>query len=92
MAMVMLSSLWACRTPAGRTAGQVVDDTGISTVVKARLFEDPYVSGFAISVETFEGHVTLTGAVNSEFAKQRATDVARTVDGVRDVTNVLKVK
>ncbi|MFH1122727.1 MAG: BON domain-containing protein [Pseudomonadota bacterium] len=55
--------LWGCQTPAGRTAGQVVDDATITTKVKAKIFQDSVLKGFAISVETFEGEVTLTGGV-----------------------------
>ena len=81
----------ACQTPAGRTSGQVVDDTTIGTKVKAKLFEDPNLSGFAINVNTFEGDVTLTGAVDSQTEKTRATKIAQSVEGVRKVNNLLKV-
>ena len=45
-----------------------------------------------MSVDTFQGEVTLTGAVESEFAKKRATELAETVDGVRKVNNLLVVR
>ncbi len=90
--LALLSGVLSCRTPAGRTAGQVMDDTVISTTLKSRLFQDPYLSGFAVSVETFEGQVTLMGAVNSDFAKDRATAIAQTVDGVKNIHNLLVVK
>jgi len=82
----------ACETPAGRSAGEVVDDSTITTKVKAKLFDDEQLSGFAISVETFEGDVTLTGAVDSPAKKQRATNLAKTVNGVKRVNNLLKIK
>ena len=82
----------ACQTPAGRTAGDVVDDSTITTKVKAKLLDDDQVSGFAISVETFKGEVTLTGAVDSPAAKQRAADIARSVNGVVGVNNLVKIK
>lgn len=82
----------ACQTPGGRTAGQVVDDGAITTKVKAKLFQDPLLSGIAISVETFQGEVTLTGAVDSETARRRAANLAGSVNGVREVNNLLKVK
>ena len=92
LCLALLSGVLSCRTPAGRTAGQVVDDTVISTTLKSRLFQDPYLSGFAVSIETFEGEVTLMGAVNTEFAKERATAIAQTVDGVKNIHNLLVVK
>ncbi len=85
-------SLCSCRTAAGRSAGQVFDDMNITTVIKARMFNDPYLSGFAVSVDTFQGEVTLTGAVDAEFAKKRATELAETVNGVTKVNNLLIVR
>ena len=84
--------LLACQTPAGRSAGEVVDDGTISTKVKAKLFDDDRLSGFAISVETFKGEVTLTGAVETVEQKEHATAVARSVTGVTGVNNLLKIK
>jgi hyperosmotically inducible periplasmic protein len=92
LCIILLLGLCCCRTAAGRSAGQVVDDLNITTVIKTKIFNDPYLSGFAISVDTFQGDVTLTGAVESEFAKNRATDLAQNVDGVRKVNNLLVVR
>lgn len=92
MSLILVSGLAACQTPAGRSAGQVVDDSTITTKVKAKLFEDDHLSGFAISVETFEGEVTLTGAVNSVDDKELAARIARSVHGVTGVNNLLKIK
>ncbi len=90
--ILLVFSLAACRTPAGRTAGSVVDDATISTKVKTKLFDDPQLSGFAIDVETFEGEVTLTGAVSTAEAQSRASELAASVYGVKGVNNLLKVK
>jgi hyperosmotically inducible periplasmic protein len=87
-----IAGLMACHTPAGRSAGAVIDDGTITTKVKSKLFADERVSGFAISVDTFKGEVTLTGAVNTPEDKQRADDIARSVDGVKEVNNVLQLK
>jgi hyperosmotically inducible periplasmic protein len=92
LCLVLLFGLCCCRTAGGRSAGQVIDDLNITTVIKARIFNDPYLSGFAISVDTFQGEVTLTGAVESEFARNRATDLAQSIEGVRKVNNVLLVR
>jgi hyperosmotically inducible protein len=82
----------SCRTPAGRSAGQVVDDATITTKVKAKLFDESILRGFAISVNTFEGTVTLTGAVKTEEQKKKAGQIAGSTEGVRNVNNLLKVK
>lgn len=92
LSLGLLCSLCSCRTAAGRSAGQVIDDMNLTTVIKSRIFNDPYLSGFAVSVDTFQGEVTLTGAVESEFARKRATELAETVQGVRKVNNLLIVR
>jgi len=89
---LLLTTLWSCQTPAGRTAGMVIDDASITTQVKAELLNDKILTGLAISVSTFEGEVTLIGAVKTSEIKQYATGVAGSVAGVRGVKNLLKVR
>lgn len=90
--VTFVAGLMACSTPAGRSAGGVVDDATITSKVKSKLFADDNLSGFAIDVDTFKGEVTLTGGVNTSSDKQHATELARSVEGVRNVNNFLKVK
>lgn len=82
----------ACHTPAGRSAGDVVDDATITTEVKAKLLEDDMTKGIAVTVQTFEGTVTLIGAVDNRDQMNRATQIARSVKGVRKVDNRLQLK
>ena len=82
----------SCTTPAGRSTGQVVDDAAITTQVKADLLADKDVSGLAVSVETFQGEVVLTGAVDTRAQSSKATQMARKVHGVTNVKNLLKIK
>lgn len=90
--VVLLTALAACHTPAGRTAGGVIDDTTISSKVKAKLFNSTELSGFAISVDTFEQVVTLNGAVDTDYQRNLAEQLARSVAEVKDVNNLLKLK
>ncbi len=90
--MLLMLNLNSCRTAAGRSPGQVVDDMNITATIKTRIFNDPYLSGFAVSVDTFQGTVTLTGAVESDFAKNRATELAESIVGVNKVNNLLVVR
>lgn len=92
LAVILIIGVAACTTPAGRSAGDVIDDSTVTTKVKAAFFDDKRLSGFAISVETFEGEVTLTGAVDNVEQKIRATEVAGVIRGVKRVNNLLKVK
>lgn len=68
-------------------------DAWITTKLKASLIGDDRLEGSDISVDTEnDGVVTLTGTAPSEDIKQRAGDVARSVEGVRKVNNVIRVK
>jgi osmotically-inducible protein OsmY len=87
-----LTMLTGCYTPAGRTAGEVIDDATITTMVKAKLFDSGSLNGLAISVKTFEGVVTLTGAVDTSQQKTQAERVTREVNEVRGVNNLIKLK
>jgi hyperosmotically inducible protein len=91
LAMVLMAAA-SCRTPAGRTSGEVVDDATITSKVKAKLLDENVLRGVSVSVQTFEGEVTLTGAVDTKEQKDRAEDVAKNVYGVRKVNNLIKVK
>ena len=74
-----------------RTAGQVIDDAGITAKVKAALIAEKGVNGMSINVDTSEGNVTLTGKVPDPTQVERATQVARGIDGVKSVDNKLTV-
>ncbi len=92
VALLVLAVLAGCQTPAGRSSGEVVDDAAITTEVKAKLLEDDVTRGIAITVQTFEGTVTLIGAVDTREQINRASQIARSVKGVRKVDNRLQLK
>jgi hyperosmotically inducible protein len=64
----------------------------VTTKVKTKLFDDNILRGVGISVDTFEGNVTLTGAVDNETQRERATAIVKSVYGVRRVSNLLMLK
>jgi osmotically-inducible protein OsmY len=69
------------------TAGAYVDDSVVTTAVKAKFAEDKTVSAMAIHVDTMKGVVQLSGHAKSEMEKDRAEQLARSVNGVVDVHN-----
>jgi len=69
-----------------------VADSWITTKVKTTLWNDETVSGFSIHVETVEGKVYLTGIVGNSSHRQRAVDLARAVDGVTSVIDLMKIR
>jgi hyperosmotically inducible protein len=71
---------------------QRVDDTAITTKVKSKLAADSETSAMKISVETKDGVVTLSGAVDKDTEKNKAEQLARNTDGVKRVANNIKVE
>ena len=92
VALFVAVAFAACQTPAGRSAGEVVDDATITTEVKTKLLADDMTKGIAVTVQTFEGTVTLIGAVDNHEQINRASQIARSVKGVRKVDNRLQLK
>ena len=75
----------------GKTVGEAIDDTTITTRVKTSMLNDPAVGGLKIDVDTFKGVVTLSGRVKSQSEHDQALALARKVDGVSDVKDALQV-
>lgn len=74
------------------TAGAFVDDSAITTVVKAKFAADPTVAAIAIGVETMKGTVQLSGFAKSNAEKMQAENIARGVANVRAVRNDIIVR
>jgi hyperosmotically inducible protein len=69
-----------------------VDDASITAAVKMKFAHDQTVKAHNIDVDTNQGVVTLTGTVTNQLEADRAVQLARTVDGVRDVRQNLVVQ
>lgn len=74
------------------TTGSYIDDTGITTAVKAKFIEDKTVSASSIGVETLNGTVQLSGFAKSSTEKLRAGEIAGTVKNVKTVRNDIVVR
>ena len=79
-------------TPTRESTGEQVDDTWITTKVKAKFVEDKDVSALNIAVETFKGTVQLSGFANSQDERMRAVELARGIKGVKSVKNDIRLK
>ena len=89
---VMLLALTVGCAGAFTKAGTAMDDTAITTKVKAAMAKDSDVSATSVSVETVKGEVRLSGFVQSSAEKQRAEAIALQTEGVRSVQNGLIVR
>ncbi len=91
--LMLIATFVACAsTRTQESTGEYVDDSVITTKVKALLAGDDFFKSFEISVETFKGVVQLSGFVNSQQAVDKAGQIARSVNGVKSVKNNLIVK
>jgi hyperosmotically inducible periplasmic protein len=93
LALVVLVALAAgCTSMTGKTAGQNVDDASITASVKTKLAAEKPATLTKVDVDTNKGTVYLTGNVETPAIKERATELARQVSGVREVVNNLKIQ
>lgn len=76
----------------GREVGAFLDDTTITTKVMAALLQAPDVKGLDIKVETDKAVVQLSGFVANQAQIDKAVEVAKGVQGVREVQNKMSVK
>ncbi len=90
--LLMATALGCASTAKHEGTGEYVDDTVITTKVKAAVFNEPTLKSAEINVETFKGVVQLSGFVSSQAAISRAVEVARGVAGVKAVKNDMRLK
>ena len=73
-------------------AGEYVDDSVITTKVKAAIFNEPSLKVAEINVETFKGTVQLSGFVKTQADINKSVEVTRAVSGVKSVKNDIRIK
>jgi osmotically-inducible protein OsmY len=90
---ILLASLLGCASTAKQEGtGEYIDDSVITTKVKATIFAEPELKSSEINVETFKGTVQLSGFVSSQSDIDKAIELARGVNGVRSVKNDMRLK
>jgi osmotically-inducible protein OsmY len=90
--LLLMAAVGCASTKTQEGTGQYVDDTVITTKVKAAILEEPGLKSSEINVETFKGVVQLSGFVSSSADISTATKVAQAVAGVTSVKNDMHVK
>ncbi|HEY6513781.1 MAG TPA: BON domain-containing protein [Burkholderiaceae bacterium] len=91
-AVALIATAGCTVTRDQQSVGSYVDDTSITTQVKAKFAADQTVSAMAISVETLKGTVQLSGFAKSMDEKMAAERIARSVTGVHAVKNDIVVR
>ncbi len=69
-----------------------VNDNMIVDQVRIKLSGDPEVKGGALVVDSKEGVVTISGTVETNRQKDKATKLAKKVHGVKQVINNIEIK
>ncbi|WP_342133268.1 BON domain-containing protein [Hydrogenophaga sp. OTU3427] len=91
-AMLLVTATGCAVTRGQETVGAYIDDSAITAAVKSQLFENKVVDGTAVSVETLNGTVMLSGFATSATERSTAESLTWKVKGVRAVKNELTVR
>ena len=78
--------------PATTTIGVEIDDSVMTTAVKAALLTEATLKSMDVMVETRKGEVQLSGFVNNQGQIDRAVEVASGIEGVAKVGNDMSIK
>ncbi|MFH1493204.1 MAG: BON domain-containing protein [Pseudomonadota bacterium] len=92
LAVALVSVVGCASTSQKEGTGEYIDDSVITTKVKAAIFNEPTLKSAEINVETFKGVVQLSGFVNSQADISKAVELARSVKGVTSVKNDMRHK
>jgi hyperosmotically inducible protein len=93
LAVIVLVTASGCAVTRGQeTTGAYIDDSAITTSVKARFVENKAVDAASIKVETLNGTVMLSGFAKDATEKATAEQIAMNVKGVKGVKNGISVR
>lgn len=92
LAITLVAAVGCSSTAKQEGTGEYVDDSVITTKVKAAILGEPTLKVAEINVETFKGVVQLSGFVSSTAMANKAVEITRKVSGVKSVKNDMRVK
>ena len=90
---VVLATTAGCAVTRGQeSVGAYVDDSAITTAVKARFIDNKEVDASSIKVETLNGTVMLSGFAKNSAERTMAETLTWKVGGVKSVKNEIAVR
>jgi len=95
MAVLMVFGLAlfsGCASMTGRTTGEYIDDSNITTQANAIIVKDPDARYLKIDVSSTNGNVVLAGFIHDKKAEERIVAKIRQINGVKSVTSNLKME
>lgn len=90
--ILLVAGMSGCQALTGETLGEHIDDTTITTTVKAKLAAEKGTTLTRVQVDTNRGVVQLSGVVETAADKAKAEQIARSVSGVKSVRNNLQTQ
>jgi len=81
-----------CASMTGRTTGEYIDDSNITTQANAIIVQDPDAQYLKIDVSSTNGNVVLAGFIHDKKAEERIVAKIRQIKGVKSVKSNLKVE
>ena len=90
--LLLAATVGCASTPVSESTGEYVEDTVLTTNVKAAMVNQPELNASEINVETYKGKVQLSGFVSSQADIDKAVAAARSINGVKSVTNDMRLK
>jgi len=81
-----------CATMTGRTAGEYMDDSSITSQVNGIIVKDPDAQYLKIDVSSTNGNVVLAGYIHDKKAEDRIVAKIKEIKGVKSVKSNLKVE
>jgi len=75
-----------------RSTGEYIDDKSLAVRVHSALSDNPDYKFNDVNVNIYRGTIQLSGFVNSSDQKSKAEEIAKGVQGVKDVQNNISVK
>lgn len=90
--LVLLATAGCAVTRDQETIGAYVDDTAITTAIKARYVDSKLVDASSIRVETLNGTVQLSGFAKNATEKTTAESIAWKTKGVKSVRNEIAIR
>ena len=91
-AAALLTATGCAETRGQESVGAYIDDTAITTAVKAHFVDSKAVDASSISIETMKGTEMLSGFAKSYNEKSMAESLTWKVDGVKAVRNEVAVR
>ena len=89
---IVTASLGAGCSAGSRSVDETVSDAVLVTAIRQRFAEDPELAAGDLDVSVRGGVATLTGSVEREARRDRAERLARDVQGIREVRNLIRVR